>query len=181
MQGVECAWISVWLATTTPNTAAPSTPPASPPTPPCSESDPRLPATLSLFPDAADTDLGSVEMPWWVYSSAGMHLIFPSSLPSLAASQLLTGPRAVAASADHEQELQFDREVFPIGVSLMDAAVIGITQRLHRAPVGPPQAAPSSLQVPSPDAVWMAASWSLEGEQLHTGHRQDSCSHAFCM
>jgi hypothetical protein len=35
-----------------------------------------------------------------------------------------------------EIELEFDREVYPIGVSLADASIVGVTQRVLRPAVG---------------------------------------------
>lgn len=83
-----------------------------------------------------------IEMPWWLYSSRGMHLLFPSTLARLPAGASALSARGGAAGAPHmhlDQELQFDREVFPIGVSLADAAIIGMSQRLHRAPCSAPR------------------------------------------
>ena len=90
----------------------------------------------SPLPEHPPSDLAAVEMPWWVYTAAGMHLLFPSSLPTLSGSSLFA-PQFTPETAQLEQELQFDAEVFPIGVSLADAAVLGVTQRLHRAPHAP--------------------------------------------
>lgn len=87
--------------------------------------------------------ISAVEMPWWVYTASGMHLVFPAALRAAAASALPLEPALPGASDEPEQELQFDREVLPIGVSLADASVIGVTQRLRRtglanAPPAPP-------------------------------------------
>lgn len=104
-----------------------------------------------------------IEMPWWVYSSRGMHLLFPSTLARLPAGGSALAARGAAAGALHmhlDQELQFDREVFPIGVSLADAAIIGMSQRLHRAPYAAPRPAPRTLKVrpytAAPHALWPA-------------------------
>jgi hypothetical protein len=81
-----------------------------------------------------------LEMPWWIYSSFGMHLLFPSTLSltrfgaDAGVSAIHLRAAAVRRGAQEDQELQFDREVLPVGVSLADAAIIGMTQRLHRAP-----------------------------------------------
>jgi hypothetical protein len=41
---------------------------------------------------------------------------------------------AVAADGVvNEPELEFDQEVYPVGVSLADAAIVGVTQRLMRS------------------------------------------------
>lgn len=70
-----------------------------------------------------------MEMPWWIYSSAGMHLLFPSTLAAEGSSQL----DLQVLQVQLDPELQFDPEVFPIGISLADAAIIGMTQRLKRS------------------------------------------------
>lgn len=92
-----------------------------------------------------------IEMPWWIYSSRGMQLLFPSTLTHLPTGSSALGARGSgAAGAPHmhlDQELQFDREVFPIGVSLADAAIIGVSQRLHRAPYAAPRPAPRARKV----------------------------------
>eukprot|EP00210_Caulerpa_lentillifera_P000400 g390.t1 len=73
-----------------------------------------------------------VEMPWWAYGARGMELWFPSSLAEP------LSPRA-APSRDQmligqlDPELEFDREVYPVGISLADAAIIGVSQRLIRS------------------------------------------------
>jgi RAB6A-GEF complex partner protein 1 len=69
-----------------------------------------------------------MEMPWWIYSADGMHLLFPSTLSAAACGHIALQVQQVQL----DPELQFDREVFPIGVSLADAAIIGMTQRLKR-------------------------------------------------
>jgi hypothetical protein len=74
-----------------------------------------------------------MDVPWWVYTASGMHLVFPSSLAEYSADTLL-GSTLRDASQQRDPELQFDREVFPVGVSLADAAVVGVTQRLQRGP-----------------------------------------------
>lgn len=84
----------------------------------------------------------AVEMPWWAYGGRGMELWFPSSL------QEPLSPRRSSNGENHtsevlDPELEFDREVYPIGISLADAAIIGVTQRLVRPLPG--QADGSSL------------------------------------
>ena len=63
-----------------------------------------------------------MEIPWWTYGARGMQLWFPKTL----AEPLL----ASAASAAHcatDPELEFDREVYPIGVSLSEVSIVGMT------------------------------------------------------
>ncbi len=72
-----------------------------------------------------------VEMPWWGYGPHGMQLWFPSSL----ASPLSPHPQGGGDRSQHalDIELEFDQEVYPIGISLADASIVGITQRVTRA------------------------------------------------
>jgi hypothetical protein len=60
-----------------------------------------------------------VEIPWWTYGAKGMQLWFPSSL-----SETLS-PRSEAVSKSVDPELEFDKEVYPIGISLAEVAIIG--------------------------------------------------------
>ncbi|PRW44970.1 RAB6A-GEF complex partner 1-like isoform A [Chlorella sorokiniana] len=103
-----------------------------------------------------------VEMPWWTYGARGMQLWFPSSLsepltPSLRSmtSPTATGLAAAAAAAasnSTDPELEFDREVYPIGVSLTEVSIIGVMQRVVRSPVFPPEAAQSLCFHPLPES-----------------------------
>lgn len=73
------------------------------------------------------------------------HLAHAQSAPALAAAQegMMVGhPTAASAGGaggfqtiqyGTEIELEFDREVYPIGVSLADASIVGITQRVMRS------------------------------------------------
>ena len=128
LQGVEAAWLSAWPH-------APASPPASAALPlPEAAAIARAPSSTAAASTGAVTSTGgvaTVEMPWWIYTPSGMHLVFPSTLRDRGGGAL-PGPRKFANTDDPEQELQFDREVFPIGVSLADAAIIGVTQRLRR-------------------------------------------------
>lgn len=60
-----------------------------------------------------------MEIPWWTYGARGMQLWFPSSL-----SETLS-PRSEAVSKSVDPELEFDKEVYPIGISLAEVAIIG--------------------------------------------------------
>jgi hypothetical protein len=74
---------------------------------------------------------------------AGEHqqqqLLAASAAP---AALLLEGAADLASSSgggppsSTEIELEFDREVYPIGVSLADASIVGVTQRVLRPAVG---------------------------------------------
>ena len=60
-----------------------------------------------------------VEVPWWTYGGRGMQLWFPSALAEP------LSPRAELASKSADPELEFDKEVYPIGISLAEVAIIG--------------------------------------------------------
>ena len=65
---------------------------------------------------------GDVEMPWWTYGWRGMQLWFPSSL----AEPLSPATRdSMGFGASTDPELEFDQEVYPIGISLSDVAILG--------------------------------------------------------
>jgi hypothetical protein len=81
--------------------------------------------------------------------AAALHMKHAQSAPLLAQD----GAAAAAAGGFQtiqygtEIELEFDREVYPIGVSLADASIVGVTQRVMR-----PQQ-PSAAQVRAADAL----------------------------
>ncbi|KAL4448516.1 hypothetical protein ABPG75_005735 [Micractinium tetrahymenae] len=104
-----------------------------------------------------------VEMPWWTYGARGMQLWFPSSLsepltPSRSlsiASLTATGLAAAAAAAatnSTDPELEFDREVYPVGVSLAEVSIVGVMQRTVRSQAFPPEAAQSLCFHPLPES-----------------------------
>ncbi|KAL3150452.1 hypothetical protein ABBQ32_000282 [Trebouxia sp. C0010 RCD-2024] len=72
---------------------------------------------------------GDVEVPWWTYGAGGMQLWFPSSLEE----PLSPTTRNSMAAHTTDPELEFDREVYPIGISIAEVAIIGITQRMTRS------------------------------------------------
>ncbi|KAL0029799.1 hypothetical protein WJX77_000735 [Trebouxia sp. C0004] len=72
---------------------------------------------------------GDVEVPWWTYGARGMQLWFPSSL----AEPLSPTTRNSMTAHSTDPELEFDREVYPIGISIAEVAIIGITQRMTRS------------------------------------------------
>ena len=62
----------------------------------------------------------AVEIPWWTYGARGMQLWFPSSLGEP------VSPAAAARSRPAtDPELEFDREVYPIGISLAEVSIVG--------------------------------------------------------
>lgn len=87
-------------------------------------------------------ELDAVEMPWWAYGGRGMELWFPSSLVEPVSPRRLISTYS-GQSTVQDPELEFDREVYPIGISLADASIIGVTQRMARA--SPSTAAGSGL------------------------------------
>jgi hypothetical protein len=147
MQGVESVWLCPWLPESHNRTTSSSVLPSLQPNSTVLPSSPHG-LSSSLLDNAHGAALGStgssprhlhtmtshrmssmhMEMPWWIYSSAGMHLLFPSTLASGGGSQLELQVLQVLP----DPELQFDPEVFPVGISLADAAIIGMTQRLKR-------------------------------------------------
>ncbi|KAL0053131.1 hypothetical protein WJX82_001373 [Trebouxia sp. C0006] len=72
---------------------------------------------------------GDVEVPWWTYGARGMQLWFPSSLTE----PLSPTTRDSMTAHSTDPELEFDREVYPIGISIAEVAIIGITQRMTRS------------------------------------------------
>ena len=67
-------------------------------------------------------DFGDVEMPWWTYGARGMQLWFPSSLAEPLSP---TTREMMGFGSSTDPELEFDREVYPIGISLAEIAIIG--------------------------------------------------------
>lgn len=74
----------------------------------------------------------SIEMPWWAYGPGGMQLWFPSALKGSMSTRIQRrlSETLTPSTTGTDMELEFDREVYPVGISLADAAIIGITQRL---------------------------------------------------
>lgn len=64
---------------------------------------------------------GDVEVPWWTYGAGGMQLWFPSSLEE----PLSPTTRHSMTAQSTDPELEFDREVYPIGISIAEVAIIG--------------------------------------------------------
>ncbi|GAB4817477.1 hypothetical protein N2152v2_004523 [Parachlorella kessleri] len=110
-----------------------------------------------------------VEMPWWTHGARGMQLWFPSALsdpvsplgasrqpsggllsPTIASAALRGAAAAAANSTD--PELEFDREVYPIGVSLAEVSIVGVTQRTIRSGAFPPPAPQSLCFHPLPES-----------------------------
>lgn len=96
--------------------------------------------TISIFGQELDLtqhrsadrrDQHAAEMPWWAYGGRGMELWFPSSLGEPVSPRRLMSANS-GLSTVQDPELEFDREVYPIGISLADASIIGVTQRMAR-------------------------------------------------
>lgn len=64
-----------------------------------------------------------MEVPWWTYGAGGMQLWFPSSLEE----PLSPTTRDSMAAHTTDPELEFDREVYPIGISIAEVAIIGLS------------------------------------------------------
>lgn len=75
---------------------------------------------VTCCPAPAGRGNGAVEIPWWTYGARGMQLWFPSALAE---------PVSPGAAADSryatDPELEFDREVYPVGISLSEVSIIG--------------------------------------------------------
>ena len=88
----------------------------------------------------------AVEMPWWTYGSRGMQMWFPSSLfdPALGGGD--------SSSIATDPELEFDKEVYPIGISLAEVSIVGMTQRTARSGVFSSAAPPALAFHPHPES-----------------------------
>eukprot|EP00891_Asterochloris_glomerata_P001441 jgi/Astpho2/1441/e_gw1.00025.4.1_t len=80
-------------------------------------------------PWAQQQSQAEVEIPWWTYGPQGMQMWFPSSL----AEPLSPSTREAMSTISTDPELEFDREVYPIGISIAEVAIIGVTQRVARS------------------------------------------------
>lgn len=65
-------------------------------------------------------------------TSAAMRMKHAQSAPALSQEGAASAGGFQAIQYGTEIELEFDREVYPIGVSLADASIVGITQRVMR-------------------------------------------------
>jgi hypothetical protein len=65
-------------------------------------------------------------------SAAALHIKHAVSAPALAHDEGASAGGFQAIQYGTEIELEFDKEVYPIGVSLADASIVGITQRVMR-------------------------------------------------
>jgi len=72
---------------------------------------------------------GEEELPWWAYGRNGMQVWYPSSLATAGS------PGGAAPQLD--PELEFDREVFPLGICPTSGTIIGVTQHLAFHPSVP--------------------------------------------
>eukprot|EP00898_Chlorokybus_atmophyticus_P004519 jgi/Chlat1/5068/Chrsp33S08959 len=69
-------------------------------------------------------EASAAERPWWAYGHRGMQLWYPSS-PDTSSSDSLF---------QQDPELEFDREVYPLGVSTAAGVIVGVSQRLCVVP-----------------------------------------------
>ena len=81
-------------------------------------------------------------LPWWAYSHRGVQVWYPSpapgELPAAVAAGASTGGATAASGAGAgaaallpppDPELDFDREVYPLGLSPTAGTVVGVSQR----------------------------------------------------
>lgn len=61
-----------------------------------------------------------VEIPWWTYGARGMQLWFPKTLE-----EPLLAPAPGGSHYATDPELEFDREVYPVGISLSEVSIVG--------------------------------------------------------
>ncbi|KAH7624062.1 hypothetical protein Ndes2526B_g01314 [Nannochloris sp. 'desiccata'] len=119
-----------------------------------------------------DEEPPPVEMPWWTYGARGMQLWFPSSLfdPSWgrsnfsgstsgshhslvnnsAAASFAASARGGANATD--PELEFDKEVYPLGISLAEVSIVGMMQRTARSGRFPTNSPPAFSLHPHPES-----------------------------
>lgn len=76
-------------------------------------------------------------------AAAAMRMKHAQSAPALSQDGAVGAGGFQAIEYGTEIELEFDREVYPIGVSLADASIVGITQRVMR----PQQAAAAQVRL----------------------------------
>ncbi|KAK3260394.1 hypothetical protein CYMTET_30647 [Cymbomonas tetramitiformis] len=73
------------------------------------------------------------ELPWWAYGHRGMQVWYPSSPPEASKNSIggggIRGCRASSTVA-MDPELEFDKEVYPLGISPATCAIVGMAQRL---------------------------------------------------
>lgn len=93
-----------------------------------------IPFTSDPDPLHHEPASGDVEMPWWTYGARGMQLWFPSPLADPLSP---TTREMMGFSASTDPELEFDREVYPVGISLAEVAVVGALSDLHHPPPTP--------------------------------------------
>ncbi|KIY92766.1 hypothetical protein MNEG_15196, partial [Monoraphidium neglectum] len=116
----------------------------------------RLSLSAPRAPDGADG--GATGAPDRQGSGAAAAAAAAAGSQSLAAAAAAV---AAANSGGTDIELEFDQEVYPIGISLADASIVGVTQRLMRVPLGagdpahgePPLAMPSFHPAPESQPV----------------------------
>jgi hypothetical protein len=123
---------------------------------------------------AVEEEPPPVEMPWWTYGARGMQLWFPSSLfnPSWGRSHFGGGsgshhnlhsisnsPYGASSSASArgganatDPELEFDKEVYPLGISLAEVSIVGMMQRTARSGSFPPKSPPAFSLHPHPES-----------------------------
>lgn len=117
-----------------------------------------------------------VEIPWWTYGPQGMQMWFPSSL----AEPLSPSTREAMSTISTDPELEFDREVYPIGISIAEVAIIG--EQLNHQCAHPSRCRSSMRLLSQPKVGW---SWHCSQSIAGMSHAVgiSSCretSHSYC-
>lgn len=87
----------------------------------------------SMAAMAAAAAAAAANQPGSATSAAALRMKHAQSAPSLSQEGAASGGGFQAIQYGTEIELEFDREVYPIGVSLADASIVGVTQRVMRS------------------------------------------------
>lgn len=105
-----------------------------------------------------------LEKPWWSYGPQGMQLWFPSTIAEQVEEcgghnrrTMIHDEKAALLSEGTDRimvdpELEFDKEVFPIGISLTDVSVVGVMHRTVRNNSLPPATAMAVSFHPHPES-----------------------------
>ena len=86
-----------------------------------------------VLEDLLHMEGAGLEKPWWTYGPRGMQLWFPSTLvdqvEELNYKLSANMDDGISTAKGIDPELEFDKEVYPIGVSLKEVSVIGMMHR----------------------------------------------------
>lgn len=85
-------------------------------------------------PSKSDAMSGSwLEMPLWTYGGGGMTLVFPSLMVNQRDVSLECSSSGTLTTSSNDPELDFDPDVYPVGISLSHLSIVGVMQRTIRA------------------------------------------------